>query len=232
MNFKLHDIDIEITQKKIKNLHLRVRPPMGSVMISAPKRMSIEKIHEFVFSKLNWINKHRKKMLEKKYEARKEYVDGETHYFDGKSFLLKIIEHQEKQDVILSHPNLIIQIRSGANKIKKQAMLDNWYRQQLNEKVVSLISEWEKKMLVSVSQFKIRKMKTRWGSCSPRSRSIRINLELAKRSLACIEYVVVHELVHLLEASHNKRFIALMDQFLPTWRLCRKELNSALIWRS
>jgi len=226
MNFKIDDIDVEITRKKIKNMNLRVCSPVGNIKVSAPKKMSVDSIHRFILSNLPWIRRQQKKIRACPVVVRKEYKDGESHYFNGNIFLLKIVASQKSPQVVLIGSEIIIYVNADATRTKKQLLLDKWYRDYLTEKTADLIAKWEKQMAVSVSRFSIRHMKTRWGSCSPKSRTIRINLALAKKSFACLEYVVVHELAHLLEASHNKRFVSLMDQYLPAWRLCRDALNS------
>jgi len=224
--FKLNDMDVELVQKNIKHVHLSVYPPKGYVKVSAPQSMAIETIRVYVISKLGWIKKQQEKLRAQERETPRECIDRESHFFNGKRFLLKVVERDAAPQVSLSHSKIVLQIRPGANEEKKRSVLDAWYRQQLKEKVSSMIIQWEKKMDVSVAHFSIRKMKTKWGSCSPSSRSIRINLELAKKPPECLEYIVVHELAHLLEPSHNSRFITLMDRFMPKWRLYRNELNA------
>lgn len=227
MNIELNNITIEITQKKMKHLRLRVCPPMGCVKVSAPKRMSLETIRKFVASKLDWIQHQQNKIASRPYEMQKEFIDGESHFYNGEQYTLKIIEKNATPRVTLSDDHLIIQVRYGADKEKRKSVLDSWYRQQLIEKINNLMPKWESIINVSVSKFTIQKMKSRWGSCSIKSRSIRMSLALATKSPDCLEYVLVHELTHLLEASHNKRFYLLMDQFLPNWRFCRDKLNNA-----
>ncbi|MEN8129157.1 MAG: SprT family zinc-dependent metalloprotease [Pseudomonadota bacterium] len=226
MNIRLNNMDVEVVQKNIKNVHLSVYPPKGHIKVSAPESMEIETIRVYVISKLGWIKRQREKLRAQARETPRECIDRESHYFNGKRFLLKVIERDAAPQVRLSHSKIELQVRPGADEVKKRFVLDEWYRQQLKEKVSSLVTQWEKKMDVSVAQLTIRKMKTKWGSCSPGSRSIRINLELAKKPPECLEYIVVHELAHLLEPSHNSRFIALMDRFMPKWRLYRDELNA------
>ena len=226
MNIRLNNINVEVIQKNIKNVHLSVYPPKGRVKVSAPESMAIETIRVYVISKLGWIKKQQEKLRSQERETPRECIDRESHYFNGKRYLLKVVERDAAPQVSLSHSKIVLQIRPGASEVKKQSVLDDWYRQQLKEKVSNLMSQWEKKMDVSVAQFTVRKMKTKWGSCTPASRSIRINLELAKKPPECLEYIVVHELVHLLESSHNSRFIARMDRFLPKWRMYRDELNN------
>lgn len=225
MNISLNDIDVEVIQKDIKNIHLSVYPPMGHVKVSAPESMAIETIRVYVISKLGWIKKQQAKLQSQERETPRECIDRESHYFNGKRYLLKVIERDFIPQVSLSHSKIILHVRPGADEVKKRSVLGEWYRQQLKEKLSTLVPQWEKTMNVSVAHITIRKMKTKWGSCTPATRTIRINLELAKKPPECLEYIVVHELAHLIESSHNSRFIALMDRFLPKWRMYRDELN-------
>ena len=226
MNIRLNNIDVEVLQKNIKNIHLSVYPPAGHVRVSAPESMAIETIRVYVISKLGWIKKQQDRIRAQKREALRECIDRESHYFNGKRYLLKVVEHDAAPQVSLLHSEIVLHVRPGTDETKKRKVLEEWYRQQLKQKIYFLIPQWEKKIGVSVEQSTVRKMKTKWGSCTPVSRTIRINLELAKKPPECLEYIVVHELTHLLEPSHNRRFIALMDRFLPKWRMYRDELNA------
>lgn len=226
---RLDNIDVQVEHKNIKRLYLRVYRATGKVKISAPLHCSMGAIQHFARSKLAWIRKQQKK-LEKLSPpdrgSQYEYRDGETHYFQGQAYLLKVEEKPTVPAVEQGAGQIKLNVRPGASVEKRGALLDDWYRCQLEKKIGSLIARWEKILGVSGAGFRIRKMKTRWGSCSPASRTFRFNLALAKTSAECLEYVVVHELVHLLEPSHNHRFHGLMDQFLPAWRAVRKTLNS------
>jgi predicted metal-dependent hydrolase len=224
-HFKLDDIEVNVVLKKIKNIHLSVYPPIGHVRISAPEKISMHMIRSYVISKLNWIRQQKKKLQSQEREAIREYLDRESHYYNGKYYLLKIVETNAPPKIVLHHTQIELQVLPGSNKEKKRTVLEAWYRQQLKQKVNELVSIWEKQIGVTVSEAMIRKMKTKWGSCSPHNSTIRINLELVKKPAECLEYVVVHELVHLLEPSHNHRFILLMDKHLPKWRFYRDELN-------
>jgi len=226
LKIKLNEIDVDVIQKDIKNVHLSIYPPDGQVKVSAPENMSVDTIRVFVISKLAWIKKQQEKLQAQKREAPRDYIDRESHYFNGKRYLLRIIEKNEPPQVTLAHSEMLLQVRPDADQLKRQSVIDEWYRGQLKELLHPLIKKWEKKINVTVSQFTVRKMKTKWGSCSPNSKSIRINLDLAKKPSDCLEYIVVHEMVHLLEASHNEHFILLMDRFMPKWRFYRDELNS------
>lgn len=222
---KFGDIIADVTLKNIKNVHLSVNPPSGTVRISAPSHMNLDTIRVFALSKIGWIRKQQKKMCDQKREMPREYLDRESHYLWGKRYLLKIIEKNEKPCVELKYSTMMLQVRPGANEAKKRAVIDEWYRQLLKKEILPLIEKWEKKLDVTLGKLIVRRMKTKWGSCTPKSRTLRINLDLAKKPPECMEYIVVHELVHLLEPSHNAKFIALMDQFLPKWRFYRDELN-------
>lgn len=222
---QLAEIVAAVTHKKIKHIHLSVYPPSGAVRISAPLRMNLDTIRVFALSKLSWIRKQQHKFRTQERETQREYLDRESHYVWGQRYLLHITHKNAAPEVNLCHTQLVLQVRPKADEAKRRSVLDEWYRQQLKQAIPPLLAKWESQLNVSVAQFIVRKMKTQWGSCTPASRTIRLNLELAKKPPHCLEYIVVHELVHLLEPSHNRRFIALMDQFLPQWRFYRDELN-------
>lgn len=223
---KLGDIAVDVVFKKIKNIHLSVYPPTGSVRIAAPSRMSLETVRIFAISKLGWIKKQQKQIQEQPRETPREYLDRESHFVWGKRYLLKVVERNLLPMVELKHSQMLLQVRPGTNEKMKQAIVEAWYRQQVKEALPGLIAKWEPLMGVRVKRFYVRHMKTRWGSCTPARQSIRLNTDLGKKPPECLEYVVVHEMVHLLEPSHNQRFKALMDQFMPNWRQYQERLNS------
>ena len=222
---KLGDIAIEVVRKDIKNIHLTVHPPVGRVRISAPRRMTIDTIRVFAISKLGWIKKQQQKMQEQARETPRELLDRESHYLWGKRYLFKVEEKDSAAYVSLSHDKMVLHIRPDTSDEHKRELLAQWYREQLKVVVPELITKWEPLMGAKVEKIFYQRMKTKWGSCNYRSRNIRLNTELAKKPPECLEYVVVHEIAHLLEPSHNSRFIALMDQFMPSWRNHREELN-------
>ncbi|RJG27326.1 M48 family metallopeptidase [Massilia cavernae] len=226
MQFKLGDIAVEVVQKDIKNLHLSVHPPAGKVRIAAPLRMDLDTIRVFAITKLSWIKSQQKKLCDQARETPREYLDRESHYVWGKRYLLKLVEKDAAPTVEIKHNKMILQLRPAASHEKKQEVLDAWYREQLKEVVPPLLAKWEKVIGVKVGKFFVQKMKTKWGSCSPGSKNIRINTDLAKKPLQCLEYIVVHELTHLLEHHHNEHFTALMDAHMPQWRQYRELLNS------
>jgi predicted metal-dependent hydrolase len=222
---QLGDISVDVVRKDIKNVHLSVHPPKGRVTIAAPSRLSLDTIRVFAIAKLGWIRQQQKKLLEQEREAPREYLNRESHYVWGQRYLMKVIEGDLPPSVELSHRRMVVHARPGWDQKKKQELLEGWYRQQLKAAVPPLIAKWELLMGVKVERFFVQRMKTKWGSCNPRSRTIRLNTDLAKKPLQCLEYIVVHELVHLLEPTHNARFMALMDRFMPKWQSCRQTLS-------
>jgi len=222
---ELGEIAVDVVKKDIKNVHLSVYPPTGKVRISAPLRMDLDTIRVFAISKLGWIKQQRKKITAQEREPRREYLDRESHYVWGKRYLLKVIEKDAAPEVQLKHSKMLLQTRPATSEEKKQAVLEEWYRSQLKQAVPPLIAKWGPLIGVKVDRFFVQRMKTKWGSCSHRSASIRLNTDLARKPRECLEYIVVHEMVHLLEPTHNSRFIALMDRFMPQWRYYRDALN-------
>lgn len=225
IQMRIGEFVADVTLKDIKNIHLSVYPPTGAVRISAPSYMKEDAIRVFALSKIGWIRKQQKKLCDQERETPREYLDRESHYLWGKRYLMEVVERNEKPRVSLNYNTLTLQVRPGASESKKGAVLDEWYRQNLKAEIAPLIRGWEKKLEVSVEKFVVRKMKTKWGSCTPKSHTICLNLELAKKPLECLEYIVVHELIHFVEPTHSARFISLMDNFLPKWRFYRDELN-------
>lgn len=222
---ELGEIKADVVFKDIKNIHLSVYPPSGKVKISAPLRMDIDKIRIFAISKLSWIKQQQKKLLEQERETPREYLDRESHYVWGKRYLLKIIEADKVPLVELKHKTMVLRVRPGADEKKKQEVIDTWYREQLKKATYPLIAKWEPLMGVKVERLFVRRMKTKWGSCNHIAGNIMLNTELAKKPHECLEYIVVHEMAHLLEHRHNARFISLLDKFMPKWQFYRDKLN-------
>lgn len=221
------DICIDVVHKVIKNVHLSVYPPLGRVRISAPVRMDLDTIRVFAISKLSWIKKHQQRIRSQVRETPREYITRESHYYLGRRYLLKVIEGNVSSGVAIRHETMEMYIRPNTGMGKRQIILYKWYRQRLKEIVPGFIAQYEKAMQVHVHEFGIKKMKTRWGTCSIKAKRIWLNLELAKKPVDCIEYVVVHEMVHLLERNHNDRFVAHMDRYLPKWRFYKEALNNS-----
>lgn len=222
---KLGNIDIEVEQKDIKNIHLSVYPPNGRVRIAAPERMELDTIRVFAISKLQWIKNQREVLKQQEREPEREYINRESHYFLGKRYLLRVHVVDAAPKVELDHKYIHLYIRPNTPTQKRANVMDEWHRTQLKKIVPDLVAKWEERISVKSADFGIKKMKTKWGSCNTEAKRIWLNLELAKKPKECLEYIIVHELVHLLERSHNERFVRFMDEFMPKWRFHRDELN-------
>lgn len=222
---ELGNITIDVELKDIKNIHLSVYPPNGRVKIAAPERMDLDTIRVFAINKLKWIKKQQAIFNNQARETPREYLSKESHYFKGKRYLLEVVEHAHPPKVELNHSTIKLYIKPNSTVEKRKEVLENWHREQMKEMIVPLVSKWEKKIGVKASAFGIRKMRTKWGSCNTETKRIWLNLELAKKPVECLEYIIVHELVHLLERSHNEVFVNYMNQFMPKWRFYREELN-------
>lgn len=211
---EIDGIVVEILRKPIKNLHLRVYPPNGQVKVSAPMRFHLEAIRQQLEAKLSWIH-HQRKRLSIQLPS---FTSGELSYFLGKAYTLLVIESNSRPHIQLEENIIYCHIKPESTLIEKEQLFQHWYRQQMKQLLPPLISKWEPIIGVKVHHWGIKIMKTRWGSCNIHAHRIWLNLNLIKKPLSCLEYVLVHELIHLLEAGHNKRFYALMDKFLPDWR--------------
>ncbi|QHP67447.1 M48 family peptidase [Bradyrhizobium sp. LCT2] len=222
---QLGDIGVDVVRKDIRNVHLSVLPPTGRVRIAAPERMSLDTVRVFAIAKLPWIKKQQRKLQEQERETPREYIDRESHYLWGKRYLLKVVEADEPPSVELFHGRIVLRVRRGTDTARRQAILEDWYREQLRAAVSPLIEKWQRLLRAKVQRFFLQRMKTKWGSCNHRARSIRLNTDLAKKPRECLEYIIVHEMIHLLEPTHNARFVALMDQFMPKWQSRRDVLN-------
>ena len=222
---KLGEIAVDVVLKDIMNVHLSVYPPTGRVRISAPKRMSIDTIRVFAISKLDWIKQQQMKLRQQERETRRDFVDRESHYVWGKRYLLTVSESDEPPSIKLTQSRMFLRVRPRTDQDGRTALVEGWYRVQLKDAVPPLLARWQSLLGVKVERFFVQRMKTKWGSCNHRARTIRLNTELAKKPRECLEYIVVHELVHLLEPTHNARFVALMDRFMPKWHFHRQVLN-------
>ncbi len=221
----LGEITADVVLKDIKNIHLSVYPPNGRVRISAPLRMDLETIRVFAISKLGWIKQQQRKLREQERETPREYMDRESHYVWGKRYLLKVVEADEPPSVELKHSQMLLRVRPNTSEAKRQEIVEEWYREQLKKAVPEIIAQWEPVMGVKVARFFVQRMKTRWGSCNPATNSIRLNTDLAKKPRECLEYILVHEMAHLLEHTHNDRFVVIMERFMPKWKFHRDQLN-------
>jgi predicted metal-dependent hydrolase len=222
---QLGSIEAEVILKDIQNVHLSVHPPAGRVRIAAPARMNLDTIRVFAISKLGWIKQQQKALAEQQRETQREYIGRESHYVWGKRYLLSVVEQDAPPSISLQHSKMILRIRPGTDAAKRHEITEQWYRDQVRASVPELIERWSPVLGVRVTRFAIQRMRTRWGSCNPHAGSIRLNTDLAKKPPQCLEYIVVHEMMHLLEPTHNARFVALMDQFMPQWHHHRQTLN-------
>ena len=221
----LGNIAVDVVLKDIKNVHLTVHPPTGRVRISAPRRMRVDTIRLFAISKLDWIKRQQTKLRQQAREAPREYVERESHYVWGKRYLLTVRESDEPPSIELTHSRLLLRVRPRTDQDKRKALVEEWYRGQLKKAVPPLLARWQPLLDIRAERFFVQSMKTRWGSCNHKARTIRLNTELAKKPAECLEYIVVHELVHLLEPTHAARFVALMDRCMPRWQFYRQMLN-------
>ncbi|AWI54797.1 metal-dependent hydrolase [Aquabacterium olei] len=221
----LGELRAEVTRKAIKHVHLSVLPPAGKVRVAAPQGMSLDTIRLFVVSKLPWIRAQQRKLQAQERETPREFLNKESHYLWGKRYLLEISHADAAPAVSVSPRKLTLQIRPGAGQARCEEVLDAWYRQQVRDAVPVLLAKWEPLLQVKAQRVFVQRMKTKWGSCTPDAGYIRLNTDLAKKPVECLEYIVVHELMHLIEPTHNDRFVALMDRFMPDWQQLRKQLN-------
>ncbi len=226
---ELAEISLDVVHKNIKNVHLSVHPPLGRVTISAPLQMNLETLRLFSISKLRWIRKQQAKLKNQKRESSREYITRESHYYLGQRYLLKVIEQNAVPKVILKHNKIELYIRKGATLKQRDEIMQGWYRQQLKDLIQRYIPKLEKKMNVKVAEVRIKKMKTKWGTCNAKAKRIWLNTELAKKTIESIEYILIHEMTHLLERNHNDKFISHMNKFLPKWKHLRDELNRSAL---
>jgi predicted metal-dependent hydrolase len=219
---------VQLLRKGIKNLHLGVYPPHGRVRVAAPLRVSDDAVRLAVIGKLGWIKRQRARFEAQPRQSAREMVSGESHYFLGRRYRLRVIEREGAAGVALrSKSTLELHVRPETEAGQRNRILHQWYRQQLKQLIPPLIEKWQTALGVAVAEWGVKKMKTRWGTCNIEARRIWLNLELAKKPVHCLEYIVAHELVHLIERNHNDHFVSILEKHLPHWRLHRQELNSA-----
>jgi len=221
------DLTIDVVKKDIKNMHLAVYPPTGRIRLASPKDVKDEAIRLFAISKIRWIKKHQKNFYEQLREAPREYITGESHYFDGKRYLLNVIERYGKHELKIKNKSYLeLYVSPKATIEAKEKVFNEWYRMHLKELVPDIIRTWEEKTGLNCEHWDIKKMRTRWGSCNIEKRKILLNLELAKKPRHCLEYVIVHELMHFFERNHNDHFKGLLDKFMPNWKTYKRELDN------
>ena len=222
----ISDIKVDVVRKDIKNIHLAVYPPAGRVRIAVPEHVNEDSIHLLLVSKLVWIKRQQRKFEGQERITPREYKNRESHYFQGRRYLLRIHEEDSPPKVLLQNKTYIdMYVRPGTPLLKKHELMNEWYRATLKEEIPAFVNKWENKIGVRVNQWQVKQMKTKWGSCNTEKGRIWLNLELAKKPLQCLEYIIVHEMIHLLERHHNDKFLHHMNTYLPNWKQLKAELN-------
>ena len=222
----LGDISITLTRKQVKHVHLSVHPPNGRVTMVVPTGTRLSAARAYAISKLRWIKGQRLQLLSQPREPARAFVNRESHPLWGRRYLLTVREAEERPSVVAKNRRLVLTVRPGASKAKRSEVMHEWHKQLLHEAVGPLLAKWQAKLGVKASAYFVQRMKTKWGACNHRDRNIRLNTELVKKPKDLLEYVIVHELVHLIEPKHSDRFMALMDRHYPHWREARAELNA------
>lgn len=223
------DIEVQIDRKDIKNLHIGVYPPYGKVRVAAPLKIDNEAVRLAVITRLSWIKKQVRHFQSQPRQTRREMVSGESHYFLGKRYLLDVIYGSVKHKVVLRHSHIELHVRANTSVTNREKLLNEWYREQLHNVIDEFIPKWEEYIGVKLDNWAIKKMRTKWGSCNIEKKQILLNLNLVKTPVECVEYIIVHEMVHLHERHHNDNFKLHMDKFLPSWRQCRDVLNESVL---
>ena len=227
-HIEVSGIKVEVVRKNIKNLHLAVYPPLGRVRIAVPLRIDNDAARLAVVSKLSWIKKRQAKFLGQDRQSRREYISGESHYYFGRRYRLRVTHLDCPARVFIRNKTFIdMHVPQNYTRDQREQLMYRWYRQELRNILPVLVAKWEKKMCLRANELRIKRLKTMWGSCNPTAKRIWFNLELAKKSELCVEYIIVHELAHLIERNHGDRFIKLMDRYMPQWRSIREELNKS-----
>lgn len=222
---QLGDIAIEVTRKAIKHVHLSVHPPEGQVTLVAPTGTRLEVARAYAISKLGWIRDQQAKLKSQARETPRQFVERESHYLWGRRYLLSVEERDVRPGVTLDHKRIRLTVRPGSDQARRAEIMHAWHRRLLHGAIPPLIAKWERKLGVKVAGYFLQRMKTKWGSCNSRAGNIRLNTELVKKPKDLLEYIIVHEMAHLIEPTHSERFIAILDEHYPTWREARAELN-------
>lgn len=232
---QLGEISITVTRKDIKNVHLTVHPPDGRVTLAAPTNTRLEVARAYAISKLIWIREQQRKLEYQARETPRQFVERESHHVWGRRYLMTVDYQDVKPLVVLSNKRITLVVRPGCSAEKRAEVMHEWHKSLLHEVVPPLIQRWERKLKVNVSGYFLQRMKTKWGSCNKAAGNIRLNTELAKKPKDLLEYVIVHEMAHLIEPTHSDRFIAILEEHYPSWREARAELNelplAAEVWK-
>lgn len=232
---QIGDLTIQVTKKDIKNVHLSVHPPEGRVTLTAPTATRLEVARAYAVSRLGWIREQQRKLRSQARETPRDFVERESHYLWGRRHLLSIVQRDAKPSVSLDHRRITLSVRPGSNREKRAEIIHDWHKSLLHAVVPRIIQKWEPRLGVKVNGYFLQRMKTKWGSCAHRAGHIRLNTELVKKPKDLLEYVIVHEMVHLIDPVHSERFITTLQEHYPTWREARAELNelplAAAVWK-
>ena len=234
-SIQLGDLTIEVTRKAVKNVHLSVHPPAGHVTLVAPTSTRLEVARAYAISKLGWIRDQQAKLQAQARETPRQFIERESHYLWGRRYLLSVVEQDAKPGVKRDHRRITLMVRPGSSPEKREEVMHDWYRALLHQMIPALIEKWQPVLGVTVSAYFLQRMKTKWGSCNHRAGAIRLNTELVKKPKDLLEYVVVHDVLHLIQPTHSQHFISRLDTHYPSWREARAELNelplAAESWR-
>jgi predicted metal-dependent hydrolase len=222
---RLGDVAIAVARKDVKHVHLSVHPPNGRVTLVAPLDTRLDVVRAYAAAKLGWIRKQQDRLREQARETPRRYIERESHHLWGRRYLMPVLERQRKPEVSLDHRRIILSVRSGSSQVKRADVLHEWHKALLHREVPPIIRRWEPQLGVDVRGYFLQRMKTKWGSCNRASGTIRLNTELVKKPKDLLEYVIVHEMAHLIEPTHSSRFVAILDEHYPKWRDARVELN-------
>ncbi len=224
-SLKLGETTITVTRKDIKNVHLTVHPPDGRVTLSAPLETRLDVARAYAISKLTWIRQRQENFVKQARETPRRFIERESHHLWGKRYLMTVTQKNSKPSVKLDHKRINLTVRPGSSQAKREQVIHEWHKSLLHKTIPPLIAQWEKKLKVKVSAYFLQRMKTKWGSCNHQSGNIRLNTELVKKPKELLEYVIIHEMIHLIEPTHSKRFIDLLQKNHPQWQEARAELN-------
>lgn len=219
------EIPITVTLKDVRNVHLCVHPPDGRVTLVAPASTRLDVARAYAISKLGWIREQQHTLKGQARETPRQFIERESHYLWGRRYLLTVVYQDAKPGVTFDHKRITLTVRPGSSGEERAKVFHAWHKSLLHEVVPPLIQKWEAKLGVEVKNYFLQRMKTRWGSCNPQAKHIRLNTELVKKPKDLLEYIIVHEMAHLLEPTHSDRFVAILDKHYPTWREARIELN-------
>jgi predicted metal-dependent hydrolase len=232
---KIGDVVIAFSCKAVKNVHLSVHPPAGHVTLVAPIGTRLEVARAYAISKLGWVREQQQKLNNQARETPRQFIERESHYLWGRRYLMTVLYHAAKPSILIDHKQITLNVRLGSDAVKRAEVIHNWHKSLLHKQVPPLIRKWEKKLGVIVTSYFLQRMKTKWGSCNHQAGHIRLNTELVKKPKNLLEYVIVHEMVHLLEPKHSERFVAMLNEHYPSWHEARAELNelplAAESWR-